>query len=110
MPQAPCRVPDASAPNPRPFWFILWGNGRFEDLRLGFITSDLDQSYWSLPRPISGVRVLAHRLDNIQSGALNAGHLGAVAQMGERCNRTAEVRGSIPLGSTNHKPLILQII
>ncbi len=26
---------------------------------------------------------------------------GAVAQMGERCNRTAEVRGSIPLGSTN---------
>ena len=25
---------------------------------------------------------------------------GAVAQMGERCNRTAEVRGSIPLGST----------
>jgi hypothetical protein len=27
--------------------------------------------------------------------------VGAVAQMGERCNRTAEVRGSIPLGSTN---------
>ena len=27
---------------------------------------------------------------------------GAVAQMGERCNRTAEVRGSIPLGSTSH--------
>jgi hypothetical protein len=27
-------------------------------------------------------------------------HGGAVAQMGERCNRTAEVRGSIPLGST----------
>src|SRR3546814_15104622 len=25
---------------------------------------------------------------------------GAVAQTGERCNRTAEVRGSIPLGST----------
>ena len=25
---------------------------------------------------------------------------GAVAQLGERCNRTAEVRGSIPLGST----------
>src|SRR3546814_5030732 len=25
---------------------------------------------------------------------------GAVAQMGERCNHTAEVRGSIPLGST----------
>src|SRR5262245_26169542 len=28
---------------------------------------------------------------------------GAVAQMGERCNRTAEVRGSIPLGSTNRQ-------
>ncbi|VFU08603.1 protein of unknown function [Methylocella tundrae] len=27
--------------------------------------------------------------------------MGAVAQMGERCNRTAEVRGSIPLSSTN---------
>jgi hypothetical protein len=27
---------------------------------------------------------------------------GAVAQMGERRNRTAEVRGSNPLGSTNH--------
>src|SRR5688500_11707962 len=34
---------------------------------------------------------------------------GAVAQMGERCNRTAEVRGSIPLSSTtspgNHSSL-----
>ena len=28
---------------------------------------------------------------------------GAVAQMGERCNRTAEVRGSNPLSSTNVK-------
>ena len=27
-------------------------------------------------------------------------HRGAVAQLGERCNRTAEVRGSIPLSST----------
>ena len=32
---------------------------------------------------------------------------GAVAQMGERCNRTAEVRGSIPLGSTTKGPEIL---
>ena len=31
---------------------------------------------------------------------VNSG-LGAVAQMGERCNRTAEVRGSIPLSSTS---------
>ena len=29
---------------------------------------------------------------------------GAVAQMGERCNRTAEVRGSIPLSSTTTPP------
>jgi len=29
---------------------------------------------------------------------------GAVAQMGERCVRNAEVRGSIPLGSTIFKP------
>jgi hypothetical protein len=41
-------------------------------------------------------------LDKIRGGPLNAAELpGAVAQMGERCNRTAEVRGSIPLGSTN---------
>ncbi len=29
---------------------------------------------------------------------------GAVAQLGERSNRTAEVRGSIPLGSTIFSP------
>ena len=29
------------------------------------------------------------------------GRCGAVAQLGERCNGIAEVRGSIPLGSTN---------
>ena len=33
---------------------------------------------------------------------------GAVAQLGERCNGIAEVRGSIPLGSTNLRlPLVL---
>ena len=41
-------------------------------------------------------------LDKAKGRLLNAPTLrGAVAQMGERCNRTAEVRGSIPLGSTN---------
>src|SRR5690348_4947400 len=41
-------------------------------------------------------------LDNASPRNLNASaHCGAVAQMGERCNRTAEVRGSIPLGSTS---------
>ena len=37
----------------------------------------------------------------------NRGAGGAVAQMGERCNRTAEVRGSIPLSSTS--PPLLSI-
>ena len=36
------------------------------------------------------------------SGAPTGWRRGAVAQMGERCNRTAEVRGSIPLSSTSH--------
>ena len=55
-------------------------------------------------------------LDSADCDPINAAHLtsllfvplesyrsaaGAVAQMGERCNRTAEVRGSIPLSSTN---------
>ncbi len=35
------------------------------------------------------------------SGAAACWTRGAVAQMGERCNRTAEVRGSIPLSSTS---------
>ena len=54
-------------------------------------------------------------LDSADCDPINAAHLtsllfvplesyrsaaGAVAQMGERCNRTAEVRGSIPLSST----------
>jgi hypothetical protein len=33
-----------------------------------------------------------------------AHRLGAVAQMGERLVRNEEVRGSIPLGSTNFQP------
>jgi hypothetical protein len=37
------------------------------------------------------------------NGAPTVGR-GAVAQMGERCNRTAEVRGSIPLSSTSPIP------
>ena len=39
-------------------------------------------------------------LDNASTPNINGATFGAVAQMGERCNRTAEVRGSIPLGST----------
>ena len=35
------------------------------------------------------------------SGRPTGWRRGAVAQMGERCNRTAEVRGSIPLSSTS---------
>ena len=40
-------------------------------------------------------------LDNEGTRHLNGADLGAVAQLGERCNRTAEVRSSILLGSTN---------
>ncbi len=43
-----------------------------------------------------GRRVLAPRP---ASALCFAAHDGAVAQLGERCNRTAEVRGSIPLSS-----------
>lgn len=50
------------------------------------------------------------QLDIAWVAALNAGRLGAVAQMGERCNRTAEVRGSIPLGSTTNKTIIKSMI
>ena len=39
-------------------------------------------------------------LDRGGGRSLNAGLLGAVAQLGERSNRTAEVVGSIPSGST----------
>ena len=40
-------------------------------------------------------------LDNSGSGGAPQGRWsGAVAQLGERCNRTAEVRGSTPLSST----------
>src|SRR5262249_32431177 len=35
---------------------------------------------------------------------ISAGFAGAVAQLGERRNRTAEVRGSNPLGSTSLRP------
>ena len=34
-------------------------------------------------------------------------HAGAVAQMGERCNRTAEVVSSNLISSTKHSPLFM---
>ncbi len=34
---------------------------------------------------------------------------GAVAQLGERRNRTAEVGGSIPLGSTMFRPVFEEV-
>lgn len=36
-----------------------------------------------------------------------SGASGAVAQLGERCNRTAEVRGSIPLSSIEVRWFVL---
>ncbi len=45
--------------------------------------------------PIRQLRRSRGGANGVRSGG------GAVAQMGERCNRTAEVRGSIPLSSTS---------
>ena len=56
-----------------------------------------------LPRP----RRRSPFLDNRRPRHLYGTSTGAVAQMGERCNRTAEVRGSIPLGSTNKSKHLL---
>ncbi len=39
-------------------------------------------------------------LDKAMARHINGATSGAVAQLGERCNRTAEVRSSILLGST----------
>jgi hypothetical protein len=44
--------------------------------------------------------LMAEAIDIHATQGLEGQRLGAVAQMGERCNRTAEVRGSIPLSST----------
>ena len=43
---------------------------------------------------------MAEVIDIHATHSLEGQRLGAVAQMGERCNRTAEVRGSNPLSST----------
>jgi hypothetical protein len=43
---------------------------------------------------------MAQAIDRHATQGLEGQRLGAVAQLGERCNRTAEVRGSNPLSST----------
>src|SRR4029077_7250572 len=55
---------------------------------------------WSV-QPCSTGPAEPRFLDNASTPNINGATFGAVAQMGERCNRTAEVRGSIPLGSTS---------
>ena len=51
----------------------------------------------------TGVEAAAtSRVDGTDAAPYTPRRSGAVAQMGERCNRTAEVRGSIPLSSTKH--------
>jgi hypothetical protein len=45
-------------------------------------------------------RPFGRSLDRPLARSLNALDYGAVAQLGERSNRTAEVVGSIPSGST----------
>ena len=48
--------------------------------------------------------LMAEVIDIHATHSLEGQRLGAVAQMGERCNRTAEVRGSNPLSSTKAFP------
>src|SRR5262245_37226416 len=50
----------------------------------------------------AAIRASLGSLDRALGRSLNAPTDGAVAQLGERSNRTAEVTGSIPVGSTIH--------
>ena len=56
-----------------------------------------------------GARPAAPCLTRREPRHINGRDLGAVAQLGERCNRTAEVRSSILLGSTMLPPSQLKI-
>ena len=47
----------------------------------------------------SGAALLRARCDGMEKQSAQSRVRGAVAQLGERCNRTAEVRGSTPLSS-----------
>ena len=62
----------------------------------------------SIKRRCIGRRIGGHCIAAQPSLSADFAGAGAVAQMGERCNRTAEVRGSIPLSSTSHTPIISQ--
>ena len=61
---------------------------------------------WSLERPVRSARRAGPEkgLKDVprhpRRGALESGILGAVAQLGERCVRNAEVEGSTPFRST----------
>lgn len=67
---------------------------------------------WPLKRPVRGV------LGIVGTGSvtgqrpflvLEFGSLGAVAQLGERCVRNAEVEGSTPFRSTCFKPCLARV-
>jgi hypothetical protein len=61
------------------------------------------------PEPVKGLsfsgekaaRQAAARIDSCGTGDVNSPLAGAVAQMGERCNRTAEVVSSNLISSTS---------
>src|SRR5262249_13960042 len=62
---------------------------------------------------LCGSRTVWHRLDfprtnfyNAQSSQSRCDLLGAVAQLGERCVRNAEVEGSTPFRSTSLTPIV----
>src|SRR6478735_2325335 len=65
-------------------------------------TSPAPCSHWPRPRQEAELGA-ARALDTVLARTVNAPHLldGAVAQLGERVVRNDEVRGSIPLSSTN---------
>ena len=68
----------------------------------------LDDSNFALA--VWGRRPYATDCPAASNAWVNSQPDGAVAQLGERYNGIVEVRGSIPLGSTNHNALILPII
>ena len=69
-------------------------------------------------RNVRGGKMICHRFESRRVLLYHDSHvaadhwpaIGAVAQLGERMTGSHEVRGSIPLGSTNRKPSDFSIL